>query len=86
MIYRGRVEDGVIRLEDSATLPEGAEVRVEVVRPPAGRPTERSVEDELAAIWADVPEAEWRRLPADLTDSLDHYVYDNVLITHSPSA
>jgi hypothetical protein len=37
-----------------------------------GAPT---VEEELAAIWADVPAAEWARLPADLTDNLDEYLY-----------
>ena len=31
MVYRGRVENGAIRLEDSVILPEGAEVRVEMV-------------------------------------------------------
>jgi predicted DNA-binding antitoxin AbrB/MazE fold protein len=73
MVYRGHVENGVIRLEDSVTLPEGAEVRVEIVPPGSGCRTETPVEDELAAIWADVPEAEWNRLPADLTENLDHY-------------
>jgi hypothetical protein len=34
-----------------------------------------AVEEELSAIWADVPAAEWARLPADLTDNLDEYLY-----------
>jgi len=38
-------------------------------------PSAPAVEEELSAIWADVPEAEWGRLPSDLTDNLDHYVY-----------
>lgn len=38
-------------------------------------PSAPTVEDELRAIWADVPEAEWNRLPADLTEHLDHYIY-----------
>jgi len=38
----------------------------------AGAP---AVEAELAAIWADVPEEEWGKVPADLTDNLDDYVY-----------
>lgn len=75
MVYRGHVENGVIRLEHSAVLPDGAEVCVQLVSPAAGRQTEVSLEQELAAIWADVPESEWNRLPADLTDNLDHYVY-----------
>ena len=38
-------------------------------------PNAPTIEDELRAIWADVPAAEWDRLPPDLTDNLDHYIY-----------
>ena len=38
-------------------------------------PSAPTIEEELAAIVADVPKAEWNRLPADLTDNLDQYVY-----------
>jgi hypothetical protein len=34
-----------------------------------------AVEEELSAIWADVPVTEWARLPANLTDNLDEYLY-----------
>jgi hypothetical protein len=37
-----------------------------------GAPT---VEEELSAIWIDVPATEWARLPANLTDNLDEYLY-----------
>ena len=37
--------------------------------------TPPTVEDRLRAIVADVPKEEWDRLPADLSDNLDHYVY-----------
>ena len=33
MVYRGHVQNGIIRLEESVSLPEGAEVRVEVTAP-----------------------------------------------------
>ena len=33
MVYQGHVENGTIRLQDSVVLPEGVEVRVEVVAP-----------------------------------------------------
>jgi hypothetical protein len=75
MVYRGRVKHGVIRLESPAALPEGCEVCVQIVPPAAGVPTEATLEQEIAAIWADVPESEWNHLPPDLTRSLDHYVY-----------
>jgi len=34
-----------------------------------------TVEEELSAIWADVPPAEWAQLPANLTSDLDEYLY-----------
>ncbi len=34
-----------------------------------------SIEDVLAGLAREVPKAEWDRLPADLTDNLDHYLY-----------
>jgi hypothetical protein len=74
MIYRGRVENGVIRLEQSAALPGGSEVCVELVEPPVNREAEKTVEQRIAAIWADVPESEWSRLPADLTRDLDRHI------------
>jgi hypothetical protein len=33
MVYQGHVENGTIRLQDSVVLPEGAEVRVEIMAP-----------------------------------------------------
>lgn len=35
----------------------------------------RSIEEKIATIWADVPEEEWAKLPPDLSDQLDHYIY-----------
>jgi hypothetical protein len=77
MVYRGHVENGTIRLEGSVILPEGAEVRVEVEghAQKDSDPNAPEIEDVLRAIWADVPQEEWDRLPADLTDNLDHYIY-----------
>jgi hypothetical protein len=77
MVYRGYVENGTIRLDGSVVLPEGAEVRVEVEGHPQSESdqTAPEIEDVLRAIWADVPKEECDRLPADLTDNLDHYIY-----------
>lgn len=82
MVYRGHVENGTIRLEESVVLPEGAEVRVELATPAEDAPTKEgfdpnapAIEDRIRAIVADVPQEEWDRLPADLTDHLDHYIY-----------
>ncbi len=35
----------------------------------------RPVEDILAELAQEVPQEEWDKLPADLTDHLDHYLY-----------
>jgi len=83
MVYRGYVSNGTIRLEDSVILPEGAEVRVELAgsaneAAPVKQdlePNAPTIEEKIAAIMADVPQEEWDRLPADLTDHLDHYIY-----------
>lgn len=34
-----------------------------------------AIEDELAELAKAVPDEEWKNLPADLTDNLDHYLY-----------
>ena len=34
-----------------------------------------AIEDEIARIWADVPDSEWKKLPTDLSDNLDHHLY-----------
>ena len=76
MVYRGHVVSGTIQLEESVVLPEGTEVRVELA---VGKedvdPNAPPIEEKLRAIWADVSEEEWNRLPPDLTDNLDHYIY-----------
>jgi len=38
-------------------------------------PEAPAIEDVLADLASGVPEGEWRKLPADLTDNLDHYLY-----------
>jgi hypothetical protein len=34
-----------------------------------------SIQDRILAIAADIPDEELARLPPDLTDNLDHYIY-----------
>jgi hypothetical protein len=83
MVYRGYVENGTIRLDGQVVLPEGAEVRVELapsaqeISPAKGERVvdAQSIEDKLRAIWSDVPREQWDRLPADLSEHLDHYIY-----------
>ncbi len=86
MTYRGHVENGKVVLADEVALPEGTEVEVAVTRSPStctkdegtspqGEPSYPTIEDKIAHIMADVPDSEWQKLPADLNDQLDHYVY-----------
>jgi hypothetical protein len=35
----------------------------------------KSIEEKLAELAGNVPSDEWARLPADLSDQLDHYIY-----------
>jgi hypothetical protein len=43
---------------------------------PPNAPTDlRSFFDRIAEIVKDVPEDEWKRLPADLSKNVDHYLY-----------
>lgn len=65
-------------LEQHAPELQGRRLRVtvladEILAPmpaPAG-----SLEDELDAIAQRIPKEEWDKLPADLSDQLDHYLY-----------
>jgi len=79
MVFHGQIRDGAIVLDEPVVLPEGARVKVAVEEKPDDRVraarSDASLEDQLAAIWRDVPPEEWTQVPADLTDHLDHYIY-----------
>ncbi len=66
MTYRGHVKNGRITLDDSATLPEGAELRIEVVE--KGTPA-HSVSDDLRGIVGSVDG------PEDWAENHDHYIH-----------
>jgi len=86
MVYRGHVRNGRIELDDPVGLPEGAKVELNVVtsessgedtrsKPVDAAERTLSLEEEIDRIMADVPESEWAKLPPDLSDQLDHYIY-----------
>ena len=66
MVYRGRVANGVIRLEGSVVLPEGAEVRVELATGPKDEDFRASIEQELD--WLASLPANWDREGAPRID------------------
>jgi hypothetical protein len=73
MVYRGHVENGVIQLEGSFVLPEGTEVRVEIVAPsprPEAEAGGLSLYERLKPIIGAVKD-----LPADFAQNHDHYLH-----------
>ena len=67
MTYRGRVKNGVVVVEDSARLPEGAEVRNEVEPERADPPTWGEVFQDVAGKAVNLPE--------DMARNHDHYLH-----------
>ena len=56
----------ITQIEELSLLPAGEGV---VANP------ERPIEEIIRELAAEVPQEEWDRLPRDLTDNLDHYIY-----------
>jgi len=50
----------------------GRQLQVDIAKVDATIP---AIEDVLADLAKDVPDEEWDRLPRDLTDKLDYYLY-----------
>lgn len=78
MTYRGHIKNGMVVLDGEVTLPEGCEVRVDVLATPASDTTHEAESDEggkngrqrlvrYAGIAKD--------MPADAARNLDHYLY-----------
>jgi hypothetical protein len=68
MCYKGVVKGGVVVLEETARLPEGAQVRVELAAPDADQP----------AVWRrllDLAEECAVEGPPDLAERHDHYAH-----------
>ena len=73
MTYRGHVENGAIRLDDLVTLPEGAQVRVELIAPTPDSPTDQgglTLYDRLKPVVGAA-----KGLPVDLAENHDHYLH-----------
>ena len=66
MTYKGHVKNGVVVLDDPVKLPDGAEVRVEVLESKA----EPTLADELRGVIGAV-----KGLPSDLARNHDHYLH-----------
>ncbi|MBI1903293.1 MAG: hypothetical protein HYS13_19505 [Planctomycetia bacterium] len=73
MIFRGHVKNGVVHLDNGATLPEGAEVRVELAPARSKAPPAEETPSLYESLEPLIGKAEG--LPADMSVNLDHYLY-----------
>jgi hypothetical protein len=73
MVYRGRVENGVIRLDGVTVLPEGAEVEVCVLAASSSEAGEETVPSLYERLKDVAGKAEG--LPPDLAENHDHYLH-----------
>jgi hypothetical protein len=73
MTFRGRIKNGQIALDQPASLPEGAEVKVEIL--------ENDIESQIGAVtvWNDLLKLAGTAegLPSDAARSHDRYLYDS---------
>jgi hypothetical protein len=67
MTYRGRVKNGQITLDEPVQLPEGAELKVEIVENSNPPPT---IWQKLRNLAGTV-----EGLPSDMAENHDHYLY-----------
>ncbi len=73
-MIRGRVQHGVVLLEDPKALPEGTEVSVRPLRPKATQPGSRRGKPTAGrALLRLAGKAEG--LPPDASRNVDHYLY-----------
>jgi hypothetical protein len=73
MTYHGKVKNGVVVLDEAARLPEGAEVRVDLVNATGARPSE----DESPTLYERLKPfiGAAKGLPPDASVNVDHYLY-----------
>ena len=80
MVYRGKVRNGVVVLEDGAGLPDGTDVRVEpLVRDESIAVEEPTLAEQFADVIGTVPD-----LPSDMAAQHDHYLHRTTTAFPSP--
>ncbi len=73
MGYRGHVRNGVVVLDNPVPLPEGAEVRVDLVESPKTGPSEENGPTLYERLKPAIGAAQG--LPSDAASNVDHYLY-----------
>ena len=66
MVYRGLVKGGVVVFDSEVQLPEGVEVRVELISPTP----RKTLAEQLGDLIGSVPD-----LPSDMAEQHDHYLH-----------
>jgi helix-turn-helix protein len=72
-VRRGDLEH--VSIEDLVALLNALDRRVTVTISPAAYGDGRSLMEKIAAITAAIPMQEWDKLPSDLAQNHDHYLY-----------
>ena len=73
MVYRGHVENGMVRLDDAPVLPDGMEVEVHLLAENAAKEGEGEPASLLERLKDVVGKAEG--LPPDLAENHDYYLH-----------
>jgi hypothetical protein len=73
MTFQGHVKNGVVHLDNGATLPEGAQVRVELAPASSNSPPAEETPTLYASLEPFIGKADG--LPPDMSVNLDHYLY-----------
>jgi len=75
MAFRGHIKGGLVVLDQPGDLPEGAEVRVELVSSGVATQAQsrgRTLYDRLQRVVGSA-----KGLPPDAAENVDHYLYDH---------
>ena len=73
MIYRGHVKDGMVVFDESVELPDGTEVRVDIVEQPSRCEEKgRTLLERLQPVCGQA-----EGLPDDASFNVDHYLYNH---------
>jgi hypothetical protein len=80
MVYQGTVQNGVVVFANGVQLPEGAPVRVELLKQPAEREKPKINKTQLDPVWRMGELAEDAGIP-DLSVNIDYYLYGHPKVT-----
>ncbi len=73
MSYRGHVENGIIKIDETVVLPEGASVQIDLIN--AGAEQSNSEEGESLYDLLKPVIGAAKGLPPDASLNVDHYLY-----------